>query len=395
MTPRNQFCPNVHCHASGRISGRNIVIHSRQQRRYKCTCCGRTFSETHGTSVYRLKKPAELFVLVVTLLVHGCPVQAIVAAFGLDERTVHDWLCKAGKHAQRVHEQMVSCQELNLEQAQGDEIRVKTQGGVLWMALAVMVSTRLWLGGVVSAGRDMRLAQKLAAQVRCVALERPLLLAVDGWKSYVRAFRLAFRTPVRDGRRGRPRLKAWHKLAITQVVKRRQGKALSIERRIVQGGEELVTHLLHRSQHGGLINTAYIERLNATFRQRFSCLARRAQRYPAPWHAPRRPSKAPCSCLAVSTISVPSIRPCPTPRPPRRRWLPISPTMFGRSTSCYTSSRRPPTSSSNGVADHPKSSVRVALSDHLILWSYPVVNLYAKFASPPSEGQAKRAVRKV
>jgi transposase-like protein len=281
MNPRNQFCPNVHCHASGRSGGSNIVIHSRKQKRYKCTCCGRTFSETHGTSVYRLKKPAELFVLVVTLLVHGCPVQAIVAAFGLDERTVCEWLHKAGGHAQRVHEQFMGQPALDLAQVQGDEIRVKTQGGVLWMALALMVSTRLWLGGVVSERRDMRLAQRLAAQIRRVALERPLLLAVDGWKSYVRAFRLAFRTPVKDGRQGRPRLSAWATLAITQVVKRRQDGAtcgaFSIEQRIVQGTEELVANQLQASQGGGLINTAYIERLNATFRQRISCLARRTR----------------------------------------------------------------------------------------------------------------------
>lgn len=277
MNPQVQFCPNVRCHASGRVGGRNIVIHSRKQRRYKCTCCGRTFSETHGTSVYRLKKPAELFVLVVTLLAHGCPVQAIVAAFGLDERTVCDWLHKAGDHAQRVHEQMMGCQKLDLEQVQSDEIRVKTQGGVLWMALAIMVSTRLWLGGVVSTRRDMCLAQRLAAQMRRVALDRPLLLAVDGWRSYVRAFRLAFRTPVKNGHKGRPRLVAWATLAITQVVKHRQAHVFSIERRIVQGTEERVTNLLQASQQGGLINTAYVERLNATFRQRISCLARRTR----------------------------------------------------------------------------------------------------------------------
>ena len=277
MNPQAQFCPNIHCHASGRTGGRNIVIHSRKQRRYKCTCCGRTFSETHGTSLYRLKKPAELFVLVVTLLVHGCPVQAIVAAFRLDERTVSDWLHRAGGHAQRVHEHMLERQPLNLGQVQGDEIRVKTQGGVLWMALAVMVSTRLWLGGVVSERRDMRLAQQLAAQMHRVALERPLLLAVDGWRSYVRAFRLAFRTAVSTGGPGRPPLLPWSTLAITQVVKRRQGRFFSIERRIVQGAEELVTNLLHASQRGGVINTAYIERLNATFRQRISCLARRTR----------------------------------------------------------------------------------------------------------------------
>src|SRR4051794_10063071 len=41
-------------------------------------------------------------VLVVTLLSHGCPTQAIVAAFGLDERTVARWLASAGQHCQRV-----------------------------------------------------------------------------------------------------------------------------------------------------------------------------------------------------------------------------------------------------------------------------------------------------
>jgi transposase-like protein/IS1 family transposase len=277
MNPQEQFCPNMACHASGRVGGGNIVIHSQKERRYRCRCCGKTFSETYGTSVYRLKKTHDLFVLVVTLLVYGCPVQAIVAAFGLDERTVRDWLGKAGRHAQSVHEQMVGEQRLDLQQVQADEIRVKTQCGVLWLAMALMVSTRLWLGGVVSARRDMQLAQRLAAQIRRVAQAGALLLAVDGWPSYVRAFRLAFRTPVRTGTRGRPRLVAWEQLVVTQVVKRHQGRMLSIERRIVQGTQLLLTQLLIRSQGGGVINTAYIERLNATFRQRLSCLARRTR----------------------------------------------------------------------------------------------------------------------
>jgi hypothetical protein len=40
------------------------------------------------TVLYRIHKPKWLVVAVVTLLAHGCPVQAIVAAFELDERTV-------------------------------------------------------------------------------------------------------------------------------------------------------------------------------------------------------------------------------------------------------------------------------------------------------------------
>jgi hypothetical protein len=35
-----------------------------------------------------LRKPMELIVIEVTLLAYGCPVQAIVHAYGLDERTV-------------------------------------------------------------------------------------------------------------------------------------------------------------------------------------------------------------------------------------------------------------------------------------------------------------------
>ena len=184
MNPQAQFCPNVRCPASGEKGGGNIVIHSQKKRQYKCKCCEKTFSESHGTSLYRVKKASELFVLVVTLLSYGCPVPAIVAAFGLDERTVKSWLHKAGSHAQRVHEAMMSQQRLDLQQVQADEMRVKLQGKVLWMAMALMVSTRLWLGGVVSERRDMHLVRRLVSQIRQMARERPLLLAVDGWKSY-------------------------------------------------------------------------------------------------------------------------------------------------------------------------------------------------------------------
>ena len=54
-----------------------------------------------------LRKPTELIVIVVTLLAYGCPVQAIVKAFGLDERTVAAWRDRAGVQCQRVQEAVV------------------------------------------------------------------------------------------------------------------------------------------------------------------------------------------------------------------------------------------------------------------------------------------------
>lgn len=227
--------------------------------------------------MYGIKKSHQLFIIVTTLLAFGCPVQAIVQAFGLDERTVRAWLLKAGTQSQQVHEYIIGRSQLDLGQVQADEIKVKTQRGTIWMALAMMVSTRLWLGGVISPRRDKALISALADKIRGVALCRSLLLAVDGLSSYVDAFRKAFRTPLRLGQCGRPRLIAWDTIHIVQVVKRRSSDGLSIQRRIVQGCETVIAHLLQQSQNGGVINTAFIERLNATFRQRLAGLTRRTR----------------------------------------------------------------------------------------------------------------------
>jgi transposase-like protein len=277
MNPQEQFCPNPDCKARGEAGTGNIHVHSKKERRYFCKACGKTFSETKGTPFYYLKKKTDLVVLVITLLAHGCPIQAIVAAFCLDERTVAEWLRRSGRHCQKVHGKLVGEQRFELGQVQADEIRVKAQGETLWLAQAIMVSTRLWLGGVVGQRRDYGLVAALVAQVHKVALCRELLLAVDGLASYVTAFRQAFRVPLHTGRPGRPPLLPWPNIAIVQVIKRRIEGVLSVERRIAQGAEAMVERALLESQGGGCINTAYIERLNATFRQRLACLARRSR----------------------------------------------------------------------------------------------------------------------
>jgi len=110
-----------------------------------------------------LRTTTDLVVIVVTLLAFGCPVQAIVQAYGLDERTVASWRDRAGKQCQRVHRAIVEQGRLDLVHVQADEIRVKARSMVAWMGLAMMVPTRLWLGGVVSRTRDTHLADRLQA----------------------------------------------------------------------------------------------------------------------------------------------------------------------------------------------------------------------------------------
>jgi IS1 family transposase len=227
--------------------------------------------------LYRLRTAGDLVALIMTLLAHGCPVQAIVVAFGFDERTVAAWGARAGRQGQAVQEHLVE-QPRDLGQVQADEIRVKRQGGMVWMALAMMVSTRLWLAGEVSEQRDMPLIRRLIERVRACALHRPLLLCTDGLCSYIRAMRETFRDPVRTAAHGRPRLRPWRNVCIAQVVKRyAQRRVVDVERRIVDGTPARVETLRHRAQGHGVINTAYIERLNATFRERLASLTRRGR----------------------------------------------------------------------------------------------------------------------
>src|SRR5436309_9608383 len=277
MDPTTVFCPNLACPARGQTGQGNSGIHSQKEQRFICHACHKTFSATKGTAFYRLRTAAETVALVVTLLAHGCPVQAIVAALGFDERTVAAWWARSGRQGQVVQECLVE-QPRDLGQVQADEIRVKKQGGIVWMALAMMVKTRLWLGGEVSEQRDMTLIRRLIERVRRCAARRPLLVCTDGLVSYIRAIRETFRDPIHTGKGGRPRLRPWRHIFIAQVVKRyERRRVVATERRIIDGTPARVETLRHRSQGDGVINTAYIERLNATFRERLAPLARRCR----------------------------------------------------------------------------------------------------------------------
>ncbi len=141
-----------------------------------------------------LRTSGELVVIVVILLAYGCPLQAIVHAYGLDERTVAAWQRRAGKHCQQVHQAIIEQANVTPTQVQADEIRAKGRKLVIWMGLAIDATSRLWLAGVVSVKRDRQLADRLLQQVRrCCQRVQGLLIGTDGWnaspKRLVRALR--------------------------------------------------------------------------------------------------------------------------------------------------------------------------------------------------------------
>jgi transposase-like protein len=243
-----------------------------------CQTCGRTFATTVGTPFYRLHTAADLVTLVLTLLCHGCPPQAIVAAFGLDERTVAAWLARAGRHCQHVHAHLVQQGQGDLQHVQADELWVKLVGQRVWMALALAAPTRLWLGGAISPQRDRALITALVQQVRACARRLDLLVCVDGLSSYVTAFRRVFRDPVYTGRRGRPRLVLAVGFQLGQVVKQyAQRRVVSVRQRVVEGTATGIATVLAVTNTGQGIHTAYIERFNATMRSALAPLVRRGR----------------------------------------------------------------------------------------------------------------------
>ena len=166
MNPQEIFCPNIACPARGQVGKGNIGIHSRSEKRYICHECGKTFSATKGTIFYRLHTDAATVMLVITLLAWGCPPKAIVKAFGFHEKTIKNWWRRSGEHCRVVHENTIGNSQLDLQQVQADEIKGKAFGRTLWIAMAMIVPTRLWLGGVINPKRNQKLLQALANQKR-------------------------------------------------------------------------------------------------------------------------------------------------------------------------------------------------------------------------------------
>jgi IS1 family transposase len=227
-----------------------------------------------------LRKPTELIVIVVTLVAYGCPIQAIVHAFGLDERTVASWRDRAGRQCQQVHQALVPQGQLDAQHVQLDEIRVKGRQLIAWMGLALMVSTRLWLGGVVSVHRDRRLADRLLQQVRaCCRPLQAILVCTDGWTAYPGSIRRAFREKVkRTAGCGRACLQVWSELCIATIIKRTEKKrVVEVIRKMRLGTLQQANALLQASLGGSVLNTAFIERFNGTMRERLASLTRKCR----------------------------------------------------------------------------------------------------------------------
>jgi transposase-like protein/IS1 family transposase len=280
MDASKQFCPNLECESRGQIGQGNIVSHGSKRPRYKCKTCGKTFSARAGTAFEGIRKPEELFVTVISLLSQGCPIQAIVYTYGLDERTVASWQQCAGIHCESIHKEKIERGILDLIHVQADEIWVKIRGAVLWVALAIMAPTRLWIAVEVSKKRDSDLTDNLMQQVRRCALSLcAILVCTDGFAAYPKSIIKAFRNKVKDTPGpGASKKVVWPRLYIGTVIKcRAKRRVTEVTRRMSYGQWRKAKRLIKISKGGKKLNTSFIERFNGTVRERFAPLTRKCR----------------------------------------------------------------------------------------------------------------------
>jgi len=138
-----------------------------------------TLGRNVRTGFARLRTAGDLGALLLTVRAHGCPVHALVGALRFDERTVAAWRARAGCQGQAVQAQLGEPPR-DRGQGQADARRVTRQGGLVWMALALLGSPRVWRAGEVREQRARPLIRRQRARVRACARHRPLLLGTEG-----------------------------------------------------------------------------------------------------------------------------------------------------------------------------------------------------------------------
>lgn len=121
--PDNPPCPHcgdAHTLGKGTEGGR---------QRWRCTACRRSFSETTGTALYRLKTAPEEIARALLVVLRRGSLRAAEELTGHNYETIAAWLRRAAAHAEALTAVLV--QDLQLSEVEVDEFWsfVRTKGG--------------------------------------------------------------------------------------------------------------------------------------------------------------------------------------------------------------------------------------------------------------------------
>jgi IS1 family transposase len=228
-------------------------------------------------------------------LAEGLGIRAVARVFEVDPNTVLAWLIEVADHATAFSRYFLH--DVRVTQVQLDELfallsavktgEVSTAQAVErlarsphWVWAAIDPVTKLLL--TVEVGdRTRAMAQRVVHQVvQVVAPGCVPLFLTDGFKEYTTALLTHYGQwvqPTRQRAQGpapKPRWMPLPELLYAQVIKTvRRRRLVRVSHRVVFGTLEAVEQGL--AAYGWQINTAFIERLNLSFRQHVAAVGRR------------------------------------------------------------------------------------------------------------------------
>jgi IS1 family transposase/transposase-like protein len=307
---RSQYCPHPLCPYYGWLNCGNIRSNGHPNggphRQLECVACKTFFMETEGTMFKGSRVPAKTILWAISALCEGVGIRKVARICGVEPDVVLSWLVEASKHSEAVSRYMLH--DLHLSRVQMDELYallggmkvVEDEGeeedkeGVQrsrlhsWLWSGIDPESKLLLAVEVG-DRTLDMAQRLVHWIAETLAPGVIpLFETDQLASYEKAILGHWgewiepdKVDRTDGQNEKehsekPRWMPQARPQYAQVVKERSRKRIvGVTHRIVYGTKEAVSQVLARV--GQKINTAFIERLNRTFRAHIPGLNRREE----------------------------------------------------------------------------------------------------------------------
>jgi transposase-like protein len=108
------FCPKEACPDYGKLQDdrqQNIIMFGKSPKgvqRYRCKTCGKTFTATTGTILFRKRTSEHEILETLALLAEGNRISSLSRVKGFKEDTILAWLREAAQHAEAVEEVLMA-----------------------------------------------------------------------------------------------------------------------------------------------------------------------------------------------------------------------------------------------------------------------------------------------
>jgi len=275
-------CPNPDCNYCGIVDSTShaLVGYGTQcgNQRFKCQACSKVFTSRVNTPLYYLKSDPEEVEFVLLFLAEGVDASVLVRYTGHTDKTVSRWLQRMGHHSAGWHD--VLFRHLVVGFVQMDEMysRVRKTASSVWVWLAIAPESRI-IPAMHIGNRTTFDAYTLVHDLKLrLAPNCVPVITTDGLRAYFHSITAHFGYWSRPKRARKDHWFVSPALLYGQLVKRKGRKRFAITR-ILCGTRDRFRTTLQNRGFTGRTQTAYVERLNLTFRQGISSLSRRTWSY--------------------------------------------------------------------------------------------------------------------